>query len=220
MFTILHGNIGERFGASGLHPIFRRALIRSLRSRRSATVRRLSFVIPRCPCNGKDDEERFPAVLPSPSCYQDEVSVGSVCTCGGGGELWAAPQSANAAVVAAPIASNAITAAISLSIARSFLPGLFFPPALSPRPGSLLSEASSERTSSHLWNRNVKNHLFVMTLGEPFTHQQTMRNGGGANAIISTTNDSGQTVGQESSQCPRRPLGHPKPRQGSSRGIG
>jgi len=58
--------------------------------------------------------------FPSSVRYQDEASVGGVCTSGVGGELWAAPQSANAAVAATPIASTTIAAAISLSIAPSF----------------------------------------------------------------------------------------------------
>ena len=58
--------------------------------------------------------------FPSNVRDQDEASVGGVCTSGVGGELWAAPQSANAAVAATPIASTTIAAAISLSIAPSF----------------------------------------------------------------------------------------------------
>src|SRR5215472_10924452 len=71
----------------------------------------------------KDGEEGFPAVLSLRSFCHDEASVGGVCVggvCTWGGELWAAPQSANAAVAAIPIASTAITAAISLTITPSF----------------------------------------------------------------------------------------------------
>ena len=70
----------------------------------------------RLPCDEKDDEEIPRRPLVTFVRYQDEVSGGGVCTWGGGGELWAAPQSANAAVVATPSASTTIRAATSLSI--------------------------------------------------------------------------------------------------------
>ena len=111
----------------------------------------------RLPCDEKDDEEIPRRPLVTFVRYQDEVSGGGVCTWGGGGELWAAPQLANAAVAATPIASTTITAAISLSIAPPFPRVRAFLGSLSSRPRNFLPKGAPEMRNLCGGTRHAKN---------------------------------------------------------------